>query len=151
MFSNHSNCLYKIFCQTIIVIGEWQCRVLEYDENLRETWKQVVGPLSKLVIDFKEVTSIPMPPKKISESSGRPNKATIVRVIWFWNFRTVYYPTVTLKQRTNQPDTLDICVTRPTSATQYASLSISQINLMIFLFDNKWPDETNKYLSYLQH
>ena len=104
-------------------------------QNLRETWKQVVGPLSKLVIDFKEVASLPMLPKKISESSGRPNKATIVRVIWFWNFRTVYYPTVTLKQRTNQPDTLDICVTRPTSAT---SLTIND-------------HETNKYLSYLQH
>ena len=54
--------------------------VLEFDEILIEIYNQVVGPLSKLVIDFKEVTSKPRAPEKIMERSGGPNKAIIVLV-----------------------------------------------------------------------
>ena len=48
----------KLFCEnsdvrfvsTIAVIGEHKCQVLEYDDILRETWKQVILPFSKFVM-----------------------------------------------------------------------------------------------------
>ena len=42
---------------------------IKFDEILRETWKQVVLPFSKLVMAEREDSSKYMTPEKIMESS----------------------------------------------------------------------------------